>query len=49
VLGRLLTAVIAYERGDFAATSALTGASQLIAETYLDAIRWADAAVKAVR
>jgi EAL and modified HD-GYP domain-containing signal transduction protein len=47
-LGRLLTAVIAYERGDFASAATLTGASSLIAETYLESIRWADSAVKAV-
>ena len=47
-LGRLLTAVIAYERGDFASAATLTGASDLIAETYLESIRWADSAVKAV-
>jgi len=47
-LGRLLRAVIAYERGDFASATTLTGASGLIAETYLESIRWADSAVKAV-
>ena len=47
-LGRLLTAVIAYECGDFAPARRLTGASDLIAETYLESIRWADSAVKAV-
>jgi EAL and modified HD-GYP domain-containing signal transduction protein len=47
-LGRLLAAAMAYERGDFAAASALTGTSGLIAETYLESIRWADSAVNAV-
>ena len=47
-LGRLLGAVIAYERGDFAPARTLTGASSLIAETYLESIRWADSAVNAV-
>jgi c-di-GMP phosphodiesterase len=47
-LGRLLTAVIAYECGDFAPATALAGASGVIAETYLESIRWADSAVKAV-
>jgi len=47
-LGRLLAAVIAYERGDFAPATTLTGASDLIAETYLESIRWADSAVNAV-
>jgi c-di-GMP phosphodiesterase len=47
-LGRLLTAVIAYERGDFAQAATLAGASHLLAETYLESIRWADSAVKAV-
>jgi c-di-GMP phosphodiesterase len=47
-LGRLLTAVVAYERGDFVSAATLTGASDLIAETYLESIRWADSAVSAV-
>jgi EAL and modified HD-GYP domain-containing signal transduction protein len=47
-LGRLLSAVIAYERGDFASAATLTGAPELIAETYLESIRWADSAVNAV-
>ncbi len=47
-LGRRLTAVIAYERGDFASAATLTGAPELIAETYLESIRWADSAVDAV-
>lgn len=47
-LGWLLTAVLAYERGDFASAATLTGASSLIAQTYLESIRWADSAVKAV-
>jgi c-di-GMP phosphodiesterase len=47
-LGRLLAAVIAYERGDFASATTLTGTSDLIAETYLESIRWADSAVNAV-
>ncbi len=47
-LGRLLAAVVAYERGDFAPATALAGASDLIAETYLESIRWADSAVNAV-
>jgi EAL and modified HD-GYP domain-containing signal transduction protein len=47
-LGRLLTAVIAYERGDFASAATLTGAPNLIAKTYLESIRWADSAVQAV-
>jgi c-di-GMP phosphodiesterase len=47
-LGQLLAAVIAYEQGDFAPAMALTGASDLITETYLESIRWADSAVNAV-
>jgi c-di-GMP phosphodiesterase len=47
-LGRLLAAVISYERGDFAPARTLTDASDLIAETYLESIRWADSAVNAV-
>ena len=47
-LGRLLGTVIAYERGDFATAATLTGASELIAATYLESIRWADSAVRAV-
>jgi EAL and modified HD-GYP domain-containing signal transduction protein len=47
-LGRLLTAVIAYECGDFVPAAALTGGSDLLAATYLESIRWADSAVKAV-
>ena len=47
-LGRLLTAVIAYECGDFASAIKLTGASEAIGEAYLESIRWADSAVKAV-
>ncbi len=47
-LGRLLAAVIAYERGDFVLAMALAGASELLAETYLEALRWADSAVDAI-
>ena len=47
-LGRLLTAVIAYECGDFASAIKLTGASEAIGEAYLESIRWADSAVNAV-
>ncbi len=47
-LGRLLTAVIAYERGDFAPAATLTGASGPIAEIYLESIRWTDSAVEAL-
>jgi EAL and modified HD-GYP domain-containing signal transduction protein len=47
-LGQLLTAVIAYERGDFASAATLTGGSGLIAQTYLESVRWADSAVQAV-
>jgi len=47
-LGRLLRAVVAYERGDFAPAMTLTGAPELTAATYLESMRWADSAVKAV-
>jgi len=47
-LGRLLTAVIAYECGDLAPATALTGGSGPVASTYLESVRWADSAVKAV-
>ena len=47
-LGRLLEAVIAYEQGDFAPGMMLTGAPELTAQTYLESMRWADSAVKAV-
>jgi c-di-GMP phosphodiesterase len=47
-LGRLLAAVIAYERGEFALAMALTGTSELLAETYLESLSWADSAVDAV-
>jgi len=47
-LGRLLTSVIAYECGDFDRAGKLSGAPDSIAEAYLESIRWADAAVKAV-
>ena len=47
-VGRLLAAVLAYEQGDFAPATALSGSAELTGETYLEAIRWADAAVKAV-
>lgn len=47
-LGRLLAAVIAYERGDFAPATTLTGTSDVTAATYLESIRWADSAVTAV-
>jgi EAL and modified HD-GYP domain-containing signal transduction protein len=47
-LGRLLAAVVAYERGDFTPATTLTGARDLLAETYLESIRWADSAVNAV-
>jgi hypothetical protein len=40
--------VTAYERGDFAAAVTLTGASDLVAETYLESLRWADSVVDAV-
>jgi c-di-GMP phosphodiesterase len=46
-LGRLLTAVVAYERGDFGAAATLADAGR-IAEIYLESIRWADSAVEAV-
>jgi len=47
-LGRLLTAVVAYERGEAASAATLIGDPGLIAEIYLDSIRWADSAVEAV-
>ncbi len=47
-LGRLLTAVVAYERGEFASAAKMTGVSGLIAESYVESIRWADSAVDAV-
>jgi c-di-GMP-related signal transduction protein len=47
-LGRLLTAVVAYERGDSDPATILTGAPHLVARTYLDSIRWADSATRAV-
>lgn len=47
-LGRLLAAVIAYERGDFAPATTLGGTAELAGRTYLESIRWADSAVKAV-
>ncbi len=47
-LGRLLRAVIAYECGDLAPAMALTGGSGPVASTYLESVRWADSAVKAV-
>lgn len=47
-LGRLLAAVIAYERGDFGPATTLTGDHDLVAETYLESIRWADSAVNAI-
>ena len=47
-LGRLLAAVIAYECGDFGPATEIAGSSGLIAEVYLESVRWADSAVKAV-
>jgi c-di-GMP phosphodiesterase len=47
-LGRLLSAVIAYEGGDFAPAAAVGGTAELTAKTYLESIRWADSAVEAV-
>lgn len=47
-LGRLLAAVIAYERGDFTPATTLAGSSDLVADSYLESIRWADSAVDAV-
>lgn len=46
-LGRLLTSVVAYERGEFVPAATLAG-STVIAETYLESIRWADSAVDAL-
>jgi c-di-GMP phosphodiesterase len=47
-LGRLLAAVIAYERGDFGPATTLGGSAELTGKTYLESIRWADSAVNAV-
>jgi c-di-GMP phosphodiesterase len=47
-LGRLLAAVIAYERGDFAPATTLSGPAELTGKLYRESIRWADSAVKAV-
>ncbi len=47
-LGRLLGSVIAYERGDFVSATTLSVGAGVIAEAYLEALRWADSAVKAV-
>ncbi len=47
-LGRLLQAVIAYERGDFASATELTAGSGSVADAYLESVRWADSVMKAV-
>lgn len=47
-LGRLLEAVIAYERGDFASATALTPAPGSLAESYIDSVSWAGSVIKAV-
>jgi EAL and modified HD-GYP domain-containing signal transduction protein len=47
-LGRLLGVALAYERGDFASAGTLRLEAKVLAETYLEALRWADSAVKAV-
>jgi EAL and modified HD-GYP domain-containing signal transduction protein len=47
-VGRLLAAVLAYERGDFAPATTLGGTAELTGRTYLESIRWADSAVKSV-
>ncbi len=47
-LGRLLGAVVAYECGDFHSASTLRVEAGVVAEAYLEALRWADSAVRAV-
>ena len=47
-LGRLLEAVVAYERGDFASAPGPAAAPGLLAETYIKSVRWADSVIKAV-
>jgi c-di-GMP phosphodiesterase len=47
-LGHLLATVIAYERGDFAAPRTRPCASNVVAQTYLESLRWADSAVNAI-
>ncbi len=47
-LGRLLGVVVAWERGDFASAKRLSVGSAVVADAYLEALRWADSAVKAV-
>lgn len=47
-LGRLLAGVVAYERGDFASAAQAAGAPRALAEAYLESLRWADSAVRAV-
>jgi EAL and modified HD-GYP domain-containing signal transduction protein len=47
-LGRLLGAVVAYECGDFASAKTLSIGAGAVAEAYLEALHWADSAVKAL-
>lgn len=47
-LGQLLRAVVAYERGDFASGTKLSVGAGEVAEVYLEALHWADSAVKAI-
>ncbi len=47
-LGQLLRAVVAYERGDFASAATLPMGAGVVAEAYLEALHWADSAVKAI-
>lgn len=47
-LGRLLAGVVAYEGGDFAAAADAICEAPVLAEAYLESLRWADSAVRAV-
>ena len=48
-MGRLLGAVLAYERGEFPELPGIAGGASSVAGAYRDAVEWADDATRAVR
>jgi EAL and modified HD-GYP domain-containing signal transduction protein len=48
-LGRLLAAVLAYERGEFPELPEIASGGAALAGAYRDAVQWADAATRAAR
>jgi EAL and modified HD-GYP domain-containing signal transduction protein len=47
--GRLLAAVLAYERGEFPELPEILGDGAAVAGAYRDAVEWADGATRAAR